>query len=215
MFIGYIYKITGACGSVYIGSTNDFANRIGQHINDKNESSFSRKLKRPLNFKIIRKDQYKLTRTMHLVEQFYIENTINCVNTKRAYSKNRDKIYYKKHADKIREKANNKWRIKWSVNMKCVYCDSIITFGNMLRHQKENKQCLAKQKKEYCKSHKNEISERSKKWREENKEKLKEKRKIKIECKFCKTLITKCHMSRHHKTKKCLAIQKSLSEAKY
>jgi len=150
MFIGYIYKITGACGGVYIGSTVNFKNRIKEH-NSKKSTCSSRYLEKPLLFKIIRQDEYILVKTMRLVEQYYMDNT-NCVNVLRAYTKLNQKKYNKNYRETHKEKM-----------------------------------------KQYKKDYYINIAS------------------IKIECIYCKTPIMRCNMSHHHKTKRCLAIQKSLN----
>jgi len=162
MFIGYIYKITGSCGKVYIGSTINYKNRVEQHNSRSLRSCSSRELKKPLEFKIIRKDEYKLTRTMHLVEQYYIDN-IDCVNKLRAYTK-LDKKKYQKN---------------------------------------------------YRETHKEQARAYHKAYRETHKEELRKYKAIKVECNYCKKLVCKDHKLRHQRTRKCLAIQESLKDAKY
>ena len=106
-FIGYVYKITGACGLVYIGSTIDIENRKNRH-NGKNNCCSSKLLKKPLQFDIIDTREYNLLRTLHLVEQFYLDNT-NTINQKRAYTNERSLGYLlRKHQHYI----NNKEKIK-------------------------------------------------------------------------------------------------------
>ncbi len=83
-FKGHIYEVTGKCGNKYIGSTLNFKSRQYCHLS-KGEISNSKLLEKPLTFKIIRTDSYKLLKTMNLVEQFYIDNTPNCINKKRSY----------------------------------------------------------------------------------------------------------------------------------
>ena len=84
MFIGYIYKITGACGKVYIGSTTNYKKRISSHKSSSNTTS-SKFLEKPLVFEIKKQDEYINRDYMRSLEQFYIDNAINCVNTNRAY----------------------------------------------------------------------------------------------------------------------------------
>jgi len=116
MFFGYIYKITGACGNVYIGSTINISKRIYDHNNIKQNNTSSRYLEKPLVFKIIRLDEYKLKNTMYLVEQYYIDN-IDCVNQNRAYSR---KKLIKASQRKIKEE--------------CIYCKKIFSKVYMEKH---------------------------------------------------------------------------------
>ena len=83
-FKGYIYEVTGECGNKYIGSTLNYKNRQYNHLS-KGEFSNSKKLEKPLTFRLIRGDSYKLIKTMYLVEQFELDTTPNCINKKRSY----------------------------------------------------------------------------------------------------------------------------------
>ena len=83
-FKGFIYEVTGACGKKYIGSTLNYKNRKYCHLSNR-EFSNSRHLQKPLTFRLIREDSYKLLKTMYLVEQFYIENIDGVINKKRSY----------------------------------------------------------------------------------------------------------------------------------
>jgi len=165
-FEGIIYKITGSCGKVYIGSTTDYYKRIIKH-NINNNTTCSKKLKKPLQFEIIRTDDYKLVKTMYLVEQYYID-IYKCVNKKRAYTnsfirKRIIKEIYQNNKESTLEKARatyqnniverrqqslinyhkNKEKIKSKrmVKINCPYCNSITNKGGMTRHQK-TKKCL-------------------------------------------------------------------------
>ena len=57
---------------------------------------------------------------------------------------------------------------------------------------------------EYRNDNKEKIKQRSRQYRLQNKEKIKEKRSEKITCPRCSSVITKLHLSRHKKSKKCL-----------
>jgi len=108
MFIGYIYKITGVCGKVYIGSTTNYKSRISSHLSNSNNTS-SRFLEKPLVFEIIRQEEFINRNYMRLIEQNYIDN-IDCVNTNRAIYK------YEK--------------------VECIYCKKLINKNCMkLHHQ--------------------------------------------------------------------------------
>ena len=164
-FTGYVYKITGACGLVYIGSTIDMKNRKYQHNTSTNKCS-SKLLKKPLQFDIIDTREYTLIRTLHLIEQFYLDNT-NTINQKRAYNNERSLMYllrkrkhYSNYNKKNKEKRkinrdnnkekkkeknriyqeNNKERISESKKVKIICeCGSLIRKCAKVRHTKSKK----------------------------------------------------------------------------
>jgi len=65
--------------------------------------------------------------------------------------------------------------------------------------QEEYKEYDKEYSKQYREGHKEYYKQYDKKYREENKEKKNKK----IECEYCSKLLSKQHMSRHHKTCKC------------
>ena len=155
-FTGYIYKLTGACGRVYIGSTVDTVKREVGH-NCKGNRCSSKLLLKPIKFDIIDTRQYRLIRTLELVEQYYLDN-INTINQKRAYTnsnkakkkyreENKEKIkeskkkHYEENKEKIKEKRKtyreeNKDKIKQIV--KCE-CGCLINKSVLSRHKKTKK----------------------------------------------------------------------------
>ncbi len=92
-FTGYIYTITGACGGVYIGSTLRPKQRLCEHLKTGKMMRSVKLLQSPLKMEVIDTRQYKLKKTLRLVEQFFIDNN-ECVNIQRAYT-NRDGMIYK------------------------------------------------------------------------------------------------------------------------
>ncbi len=225
MFIGYIYKITGACGSVYIGSTSKFNRRILYHNYSGNDCS-SKLLEKPLKFEIIRQDEYKLNKTMRLLEQYYLDNAINCVNERRAYiSENKKGKYYlkeeyRKYKREYKEKHREKIK-KQDKEYRETHKEEIREYEK--KYYETHKEEKREYHKKYRETHKEEIDERQRKYREAHRELINEKHRgiyklkyaIKIECKYCKTLISKRGMSKHLKTKRCQAIQGSLKDCKY
>jgi len=149
LFTGYIYKITGACGLIYIGSTTNMKNRKYPHNSTANVCS-SKLLKKPLQFVIIDTRKYKLMKTLYLVEQFYLDNN-NTINQVRAYTnykslgyllrkKIKDRNYYNKNKEKLLEKSKiyyNKNREKKNEK------------GNI--YYNKNKEKISKQRKEKVK----------------------------------------------------------------
>ena len=108
MFEGIIYKITGRCGKVYIGSTTDYNQRKTNH-NDNSNNTYSKKLLKPLQFEKIRIDNYNLIKTMLLVEQYYID-IYKCVNKNRAYQNRFTRRKYDKKRNKITNQNNKEER---------------------------------------------------------------------------------------------------------
>lgn len=178
-FTGYIYKITGSCGLVYIGSTTDIGNRMSNH--NIGNASNSKLLKKPLHFKIIDTREYKLNKTLRLVEQFFLDNN-KTVNQQRAYrnknsniyflqEKERCKIYYQNNKDKVRE-------------TKRIY-------------REKNKEKNLEYHRKYYQNNREKVLERTSKYNQKNKEKIN--RKVKCEC-GC--ILTNNCLSRHKKSKK-------------
>ena len=71
-------------------------------------------------------------------------------------------------------------------------------------YREANKEKINQQKKEYREANKEKIKQYNKKYREANKEKMLEEMKQKANCEFCNCAITKKHLRRHQRTKKCL-----------
>ena len=150
-FEGIIYKITGSCGNVYIGSTTNFNKRKACHnCKYKSNKCYSKCLKLPYQFEIIRKDKYKLIKTMYLVEQYYID-TYKCVNKNRAYSnsfikkkriKEYDRLRYINQTDKI--KLQNKKNYEKNKNTDKFKKRVAKNNSNPLRYEKHNCPCGGK-----------------------------------------------------------------------
>jgi hypothetical protein len=105
-FRGYIYKLTGSCGKVYIGSTIRKELREKQH-NSKSNNTSSKLLLKPMVFEVIDTRDYILIKSLRLVEQFYLEN-INNINCKRAYTQRRKRKNNKEYQILYREKNKEK-----------------------------------------------------------------------------------------------------------
>ena len=67
-------------------------------------------------------------------------------------------------------------------------------------YYQEHKEDRKEYNKQYREEHKAERKQNSEKYYQEHKEKIKEKLKEKAECEYCSKLLSKQHMSRHHKT---------------
>ena len=193
-FTGYIYKLTGACGEIYIGSTTDFDTRLIGH-KSKSNGTTSKLLLKPIIDEIIDTREYILTKTLRLVEQFYLD-TINNINTKRAYTnrKKASKKYREENKEKLKE-LGKQWRERNPEKVR--------------EQRKKNEQRMKeKDPEKYRKDH----NERNKLYRERHPEKVKEqqrlsniKQKEKIKCQ-CGCLVTKWNILRHRKTKKHLKL---------
>jgi hypothetical protein len=140
MFEGVIYKITGSCGKVYIGSTCDYSKRKYSHHYNTNNTA-SNKLLKPLQFEKIRTDNYNLIKTMLLLEQYYID-IYKCVNKQRAYHNKFTLRKYKSEYDKYYlQKNKEELHLKRNVKIHCSYCKCLINKSNIKAHQKTPK-CL-------------------------------------------------------------------------
>ena len=73
------------------------------------------------------------------------------------------------------------------------------------QYYEDNKVKLIEQQKQYYKENKEKVLERKKQYHEENKEKINKKQNEKISCDICGTLIGRCRIARHKRTKKCTA----------
>ena len=222
MFIGYIYKITGACGKVYIGSSVNLTRRIREH-NKKQNTSSSKLLEKPLVCEIIRQDEYILMRAMNLVEQFYIDN-IDCVNIQRAFlgarlikvrNARKNKKYRDSHREEVREyknKYHETHREEERKKARDYYHNNIEAKRVQSReYYQKNKEKEKERTRKYRETHKEHIREYYQKNKERKKELERQRQLIKIECKYCKSIISKSFMTKHlKKTKRCQAIRKSL-----
>ena len=179
-FTGYIYKITGTCGRVYIGSTINFEKRKLYHkMSSKSNESSSRFLTKPLHFEIMNSREYKLVKTLRLVEQFYLDNTIN-INKTRAYSnlfiqRKQKKQYHIKNREEILQKKK-------------------------VRYDK-NKEKLLKKNKEYRLKNIEKLKKKRKEYYNKNKEKINLKSKVKIKCE-CGCMVIKSYLPKHKTTSK-------------
>jgi len=201
---GKIYRIVcDTTGLTYIGSTVEtLSKRLTKHICDykyylkgKNHFITSFKILENNNYKIILIDNCPCNskEELHREERKYIES-IECVNKiiptrtdKEYYETNKDKIleYNKKYNETNKDKINEKRR----------------------ENYEKNKDKINERKKKYRENNKDKMKEYHKEYREKNKDKIKEK----IECEYCKSIITKINVKSHQKTLKCLKFQ-SLTE---
>jgi len=255
--VGYIYKIYTPLDNsfCYIGSTfkklkDRFQDHKDKYKNNYGDYSIHKKFHEFgfHNFKIILIKSYDCVRTdetdfkmLHSLETLWINKTKNCVNINIPfnpirYSKEikaqRDKEYYEKNKDKIKEyqknyDKKNKDKVK---DYQKEYREKNKEKLSELQkeYNEKNKEKLAEQKKEYNKKNKEKLAEQNKKWREKNKQKIKQKyeenkteinkkRLVKVTC-SCGCQIAKSSLAKHLKTarhaKLILEIQNQLQQQK-
>ena len=191
---GKIYRIVcDTTGLTYIGSTVEtLSNRLSKHkshykhyLKDKNPFITSFKILENNNYKIILIDNCPCNskEELHREERKYIE-TIECVN---KYVPGRtDKEYRTDNKDKIKEYKKE--------------------------YRENNKDKINQKNKEYREDNKDKIKETQKEWYKNNKTEINEIKKQKIECEYCKCIISKTHIKRHQKSLKCLKFQSLVNE---
>ena len=181
-----IYKIVcDTTGLVYVGSTVEtLCRRLSGH-KDKYKRYLKGISRYVTSFDIIKNDNYKIIliqscpcnnkEELHREERKYIES-IECVN---KYIPGRtQKEYNEINKDKIKEQTKE--------------------------YKLKNKDKIKEQVKQYQLKNKDKKNISNKKYYEKNKDKISERNKIKIECEYCKSLITKLQLKKHQKTNKCL-----------
>ncbi len=225
-----IYKICCKDTSItdcYVGSTTNFKQRKNCHRrccsdNNKNKDIKIYKFIRDngewdnwdmiLVEKVNVNDVYELKKE----ERKWIEElnaTLNCyipTRTKTEYQKEYNKEYYENNKKQILEynkeyHKNNKEKIKeynkeYHKNNK----EKILEYHK--KYDKNNKEKIKEYQKEWYENNKKQITKYQKEYYENNKEKKLEK----IECPICQCVITKQHLKRHQKSKKCLESQNKI-----
>jgi len=192
-FTGYIYKITGTCGGLYIGSTINIKRRMESH-NCKNNNCSTKLLTKPLQYEIIDSREYKLVKTLRLVEQFYLDNN-NTVNEVRAYSNlelKREQI--------LQYRINNKELLKELKKQYNFKNKEIIKQKKAISYIK-NREKILKQKKEYHIKNREILKKKRKEYYNKNKEKINLKSKVKIKCE-CGCMVVKSYLPKHKTTSK-------------
>jgi hypothetical protein len=83
--------------------------------------------------------------------------------------------------------------------------NSYVPGRTLKEYNKDNSEKIKEYKKQHYQDNFEKIKEVQKQYNKNNTEKMKERNKEKIECEFCKSIVQKYSLPRHHKTKKCLA----------
>jgi len=152
---------------------------------------------------------YKLCCKDTDIKEIYIGSTINFRNRKCAHKTNCNNINNKKHNYKvyqfIREHGGfENWEM---ILIENVNCNTKLELHKIERKYIEelqpslNKHLPLRNKKEYYNDNKEKITEHKKEYRIKNKDKINESQKEKFTCE-CGGKFTKCHKSRHFKSKK-------------
>ena len=197
-----VYKI--CCNDInitdcYVGSTTNLIERRRTHkgaCNNENSKHSNYNVYKFIrdnggwgNWTVVLVESYpecKSKKELHKFERYHMEQLEAKLNSqvpgrtlKEYYQNNSEKIkeYYQNNSEKFKEYYQN------------------------------NSEKIKEQTKEYYQNNSEKIKEQTKEYKKNNSEKIKEKRKEKIECEFCHSVVRKDDMSRHHKTKKCLATQ--------
>ena len=207
--IGKVYRITknDDPNINYVGSTFTTL-RQRWNIHKKNDCSIKKYFDEYGidKFKIILIKEYEVfaenqkdTKQLRAYEQLWINKfriKKCCINKRDAFrllNKEKIKEYRENNKEKFKEYyekyyENNKEKFK----------------EYQKKFRENNREKILEEKKNYRENNKEEINEKSKKYYQDNKDKILERLKGKIECPICKSLITKRHLSRHQKSKKCI-----------
>jgi hypothetical protein len=180
-----IYKIyckNSEIKDLYVGSTNDFKQRVQEHIsrcNNENSNEYNVKV-------------YKFIRHNGGMENFTIEKIIEC-DLENQYDKEVE--YYLL----LNSRLNSKFPRR---SKKQYYIDNT---EQILEQRKQyyidNKEYMTDYKKHYYNANKKQLIEQQKEYNAVNKERIQERNKIKIHC-DCGSIIRRGDISAHKKSKK-------------
>ena len=165
----------------YVGSTNDLNRRKRQHKYNCNNNNSNE-----YNFKL-----YKFMRDNSGFENF-------------------DFIILEQFENKMIKQDLLKIEGQYIKNNNSTL-NSDITGRTEQEYREYNKTKILEYAKKYYEENKKQIAEIRKAKYKKNKIQILEKIKEKVECEFCKSLITKPHLKRHQRTEKCLKSQTNIS----
>ena len=115
--------------------------------------------------------------------------------------KEQNKEYYEQNADKIKKyREDNADKIK---EQKKEYYEQ--NADRFKEYREQNADKLKEYRKEYYENNVDKIKEQKKEYRKQNADKIKEKKKEKVCCNICGTFLTKYHLAKHQRTKKCMS----------
>jgi len=176
----------------YVGSTTNFRTRKSNHksnCNSQNKKDYNRKVYQFIrdnggwnnwDMVLVEKPKVNDSYELHKQERKYIEELNTTLNS--SIPTRTTKEWYENNKDKLTEKRKE-------------YCEE--NKDKIKEYRENNKD----KKKEYRENNKDKIKEYRKDYYENKKDKLKEK----IECPICNSIITKNHLNRHQKSKKCMS----------
>ena len=207
-----IYKICckdTSITDIYVGSTTCMRRRKNQHktnCNNEKRKAYNYNVYKFIrehggwdNFDIVLVEKVNVNdgNELRKEERKWIEQlnaTLNCSipsRTRKEYKKE----YYENNKDKIKDKSKENYE-----NNKDKRAEK------MKEYYENNKEKILEYHKEYHKNNK----ESKKEYYEKNKKLIAEKLKQKVECPICNSIITKQHLKRHQKSKKCLESQNKI-----
>jgi hypothetical protein len=206
--LGKIYKlVSDFTDDIYIGSTCQrlLSSRLTEHNKfykkvvkgTANQNLRSSEIVKYGDCKIILIEHYPCASKYELEarERYHIENN-KCVN-KNIPTRSRQE-YYEEHKEAVAE-------------YKKTYADEHKEAIAQYKQQyyEANKESIHLKQKAQYQEHRQDIIRKNKEYREANKEKIYNRLSEVIECEFCKSLISRAGMTRHHKSKKCKEHQDS------
>ena len=187
--IGYIYKITVGDLGFYIGSTNNFEERLETHTSKAKTKPFKlykaiRENNNVFIMEILYEFEYENFADLRIEERKVYDALSPNLNMIRPYITEQELLdsqinYRIINADKIKEKNKN------------YYIENV---GRITEQKKHYRSCQADYYNEY-----------NKQYRIDNKEKIREQRNKKTIC-VCGCEVAQCCLSRHKKTQKHIDI---------
>jgi len=174
--------------NIYIGSTTNFRQRKCKHKNSCNNEK-DKKYNYPV-YQFIREngrwDEWQMVPI-----EVYPCNNINELEIRERY-----------HIELLKSKLNKV--IPTRTKKEHYEANKEILAGKQKKKYEANKEKIAEKAKDYYEANKDQILENKKKYRKANKQIISEKRKQKVICDHCGSEITKNHLKRHQKSKKCI-----------
>ena len=186
-----IYKICCKDTNItdcYIGSTTNFTKRKNGHksscINENN------KLYNLNVYKFIRDNGGWDNWDMVLVEKVNVNDGNELKKEERKWIEQLNSTLN----SNIPTRTNKEWYIDTKQ----------IRLQQVKEYTEKNKDKKKEYLKEYTEKNKEKILQYKKEYRQKNKKEINKKQLEKVECTICNSLITKCNLGRHQKTKKCM-----------
>jgi len=189
---------------IYVGSTiQPLSKRIGLHRTSKNCSLFQYVDGDWDNWYIELYEEYPCNNKYCLEKREgevirLIGNINKCIagrTDKEYYNDNKEKLleYQKEYNEENKEKINEQKKIYYENNK-----------DKIQKYNEENREKIAEQRKKHYENNRDKLLEIKREYYEDNKDKIEEKKAEKIECDKCKSIVRRCYISKHKKTKKCL-----------